>query len=73
MQILPRTEEIELIIYLSMKGEMLDDPAEPIYLLELDSTEASSTAAVGLLGKCNVLADSECLAEEETKKQKLPA
>lgn len=47
-QIMPRTEEIELIFYLSTKGEMLDNPAEPIYLLELDSTE-TSLPAVGLL------------------------
>ena len=74
-QILPRSEDIELIISLSTNGEMLDNPAEPIYVVELESSTPPSTAAVGPLRKRPVPGDGEGSAEGdgETKKKKLPS
>ena len=67
-QIFPRSEDIESIIHLSTKGEMLDHPADPIYLLELESNRPS---AVGPLGKHPVAGDSKGSTEGVVKKQKL--
>jgi len=69
-QILPRSEDIELILSLSANGEMLDNPAEPIYLVELESTPPPSTAALGLLEKRPVPGDGEDSAEGDGKAKK---
>ena len=72
-QILPRTEDVESIISISTNGEMLDNPAESIYLVELESSPPSSTAAARLLGKRPVPGDGEGSAEGDgdAKKKKL--
>jgi hypothetical protein len=56
-QILPRTDELETILSLSTKGEMLDYPAEPIYHVVLEDSPPPSPAAV--LGKRPVPEDLE--------------
>jgi hypothetical protein len=56
-QILPRMDEIETILWLSTKGEMLDYPEEPIYDVVLEDSPPASPAAV--LGKRPVPEDLE--------------
>jgi len=75
-QILPRSEDLETIISLSTNGEMLDNPAEPIYLVELDSSPPPSIVAVSHLGKRPVSGRNgkgSADGDGEAKKKKLPS
>lgn len=67
-QILPRSEELEAILTLSTRGETLDHPVEPIYVVELNETPPPPPAAAGVLGKRGVPEGGE--GRGEAKKQK---
>lgn len=70
-QIFRRTEDLETIIGLSTAGEMLDNPADPIYLVELESAPPSSRPAVDLLGKRPAAGVTEDATQGDAKKKKL--
>jgi hypothetical protein len=65
LQILPRSEA------LTIKGEMLDNPADPIYLIDLCYTPPPTPTAIGQAGKRPVEGGGEIFAEGQSKKRKL--
>ena len=71
LQILPRSKARAAIICTTSKGEMLDCPADSIYLVELDPTPPPTPTVACRVVKHPVPLDSEGLAEEWPAKHKI--